>query len=145
MVVTVDTNIVFQGLYSSKGASNMILRLIRDEQVRLALSVPVFLEYHEVLKRPSTLTKTGLSEKHINAVLDLIAYVGYKYQIDYLYRPNLSDESDNKFVELALASNSVYLITTNTKHFTVKNELSLHPVMVVTPGQFIRIWRFENE
>ena len=44
MVVTVDTNIVFQGLYSNKGASNMILRLIRNEQVRLALSVPVFLK-----------------------------------------------------------------------------------------------------
>ncbi len=123
----------------------MILRLIRNEQIRLALSVPVFLEYCEVLKRPSTLAKTGLSEKNVNAVLDLIAYASYKYRIDYLYRPNLSDESDNKFVELALASNSDYLVTTNTKHFTVENELSLHPVIVVTPGQFIRLWRVENE
>jgi putative PIN family toxin of toxin-antitoxin system len=145
MVITVDTNIIFQGLYSSNGASHMILRLIRDEQVRLALSVPVFLEYCEVLKRPSTLAKTGLRENNVNAVLDLIAYVGYKCRIDFLYRPNLSDESDNKFVELALASNSDYLITANIKHFTVENELTLHPVKVVTPGQFIRIWRIENE
>jgi len=35
----------------------------------------------------------------------------------FLFRPNLKDENDNMFVELAIASQSKYLITSNTKSF----------------------------
>ena len=76
MIVTLDTNIIFQGIYSSKGASYQILKLIRHGKVQLALSVPVFMEYCEVLQRETTIEKTGLSKTNINAVLDLLAYVG---------------------------------------------------------------------
>jgi len=96
MIVTIDTSVIFQGLYSNKGASYQVLRLLKDGKIQLALSVPVFMEYCDVLKRQSTLKKTGLNTSQINAVLDYIAFTGLEHRISFLYRPNLSDESDNK-------------------------------------------------
>lgn len=145
MIVTIDTSVIFQGLYSNKGASYQVLRLLKDGKIQLALSVPVFMEYCDVLKRQSMLKKTGLNTSQINAVLDYIAFTGLEHRISFLYRPNLSDESDNKFIELALASQSNYLITANTKHFTTNHELQIFEVVVVTPGEFINYWRMKNE
>ncbi len=145
MIVTIDTSVLFQGLYSNKGASYQILRLLKEGKIQLALSVPVFMEYCDVLKRQSTLKKTGLNTTQINAVLDYIALTGLEHKISFLYRPNLKDESDNKFIELALASQSGYLITANIKHFTTNQELILFNVKAVTTGEFITLWRMKNE
>lgn len=145
MIVTIDTSVLFQGLYSNIGASNKILRLLGEGKIQFALSVPVFMEYCDVLKRHTTIEKTGLSTAQINAILDFIAFTGLEHRISFLYRPNLTDESDNKLIELALASQSLYLITANKKHFTATTELDLFGVEVVTPAEFIACWRIANE
>ena len=56
-------------------------------------------------------------------------------------RPNLRDENDNAFVELAFASGSAYLITQNVRDFTVDADLNLGQLTVVTPAQFMNQWR----
>ncbi len=145
MVITVDTNVIFQGLCSNIGASNKILKLLSNNKIQLALSVPVFIEYCDVLKRKSTLALTGLSESNIDAILDFLAYVGLEHRISFLYRPNLSDETDNKFIELSLASQSSFLVTSNVKHYVMNSDLRLYGVQVVTPGEFMRYWRDFNE
>jgi putative PIN family toxin of toxin-antitoxin system len=145
MVITVDTNVIFQGLCSNIGASNKILKLLSNNKIQLALSVPVFIEYCDVLKRKSTLSLTGLSENNIDAILDFLAYVGLEHRISFLYRPNLSDETDNKFIELSLASQSSFLVTSNVKHYVMNSDLRLYGVQVVTPGEFMRYWRDSNE
>ena len=145
MVITVDTNVIFQGLCSNIGASNKILKLLSNNKIQLALSVPVFIEYCDVLKRKSTLSLTGLSENNIDAILDFLAYVGLEHRISFLYRPNLSDETDNKFIELSLASQSSFLVTSNVKHYVMNSDLRLYGVQVVTPGEFMLYWRDSNE
>jgi len=145
MVITVDTNVIFQGLCSNIGASNKILKLLSNNKIQLALSVPVFIEYCDVLKRKSTLALTGLSESNIDAILDFLAYVGLEHRISFLYGPNLSDEADNKFIELSLASQSSFLVTSNVKHYVMNSDLRLYGLQVVTPGEFMRYWRDSNE
>ena len=39
-----DTNVIYQALRDDEGASYYILQLIRQQQIELALSVPVYLE-----------------------------------------------------------------------------------------------------
>jgi predicted nucleic acid-binding protein len=77
----------------------------------------------------------------VGTVLQFIAFVGEPSPIHYLWRPNLRDETDNKFVELAIASESRYLVTQNTRDFTVSTDLNLHPLGIVTPAQFLAEWR----
>jgi putative PIN family toxin of toxin-antitoxin system len=140
MLVTVDTNIVFQSLYSSLGASYRILQLIREGRVRIALSHRVFLEYEAVLTRKSSLRSFGLTKSDVADVLRLLAYMSEKFEPSYLFRPNLHDENDNMFVELAVVSQSGYLITQNMRDFR-NSELKFDSFRTVTPSMFLMEWR----
>ena len=86
---------------SRKGASHLILRKVREKQIRIALSVPLFNEYQDVLKRKKSLQDFGLQIDDINKFLRFIAYIGETYQTYFLFRPNLRDEKDNMVVETA--------------------------------------------
>ncbi|RLC84599.1 MAG: putative toxin-antitoxin system toxin component, PIN family [Chloroflexi bacterium] len=125
MIVTIDTNIMFQALYSSSGASFYILKLVRSGYLQLALSHTVFLEYEEVLLRPSSLRSFDLSREDVMRILRYIAYTGNKYDPKFLFRPNLRDENDNIFVELAIASNSKFIVTSNINPSCFANGLKI--------------------
>ena len=144
MIVTVDTNVIYSGLYSKKGASHLILRLILDEKLKLAVSTQTYFEYYDVLTREKTLENLKLSKEEIENILDLLALLSQKHSIYYLLRPNLQDEKDNIFVECAFASNSEYLITSNIKDFK-NSELGKFAYKLVTPGQFYKLWSALNE
>lgn len=145
MTVVVDTNVIYQALKSNLGASYFILQLIRERKLRLALSIPVFMEYEDVLNRKDSLKDFKLSKDDIQTILRFIAYIGIPYNIFYVFRPNLSDEGDNIFVELALASNANYLITRNIRDFTRRNELKFCYLKIITPSDFTKLWREKNE
>ena len=141
MKVTVDTNILYQAVCSRLGASNAILQLVRSGDLKLAISVPVYEEYCAVLTRPQVRRATGLSQLDIDAIFEFIALAGMPTPIDFLWRPNLNDESDNMFVELAIASGSEYLITRNRRHYSIGNQLLFDSFTVVTPAEFLTQWR----
>ncbi len=145
MVITLDTNVLYQALRNKNGASHFILNLISERKIRLALSVPVYSEYKDVLLRKKSLKDLGLYENDINAVLEFIAFISIPITIFYTFRPNLKDEADNLFVELSLASNSKYLITSNTKDYTKENDLKFQDLNIITPTEFIKLWRKQNE
>ena len=72
--------------------------------------MPVFLEYQDVLTRDNSLKDFGLQLNDVEKFLRFIAYIGKTFEIYFLLRPNLKDEKDNKIVELAVTSQSDYLI-----------------------------------
>jgi putative PIN family toxin of toxin-antitoxin system len=145
MMIVMDTNVLYQALRSNNGASYFILNLIRENKISMALSIQVFTEYEDVLKRPKSLKDLKLNTEDINKVLRFIAFIGRPFDIYFLFRPNLKDEKDNIFIELTLVSNSNYLITNNIKDFTVKNELKFDDLLVITPADFVKLWRKKNE
>ena len=144
MTVTIDTNVLYQALYSSAGASHAVFGLVRRGDLQLALSVPVFEEYRDVLLRPRVLKETGLTRDDVEAVLEFVALVGVATPIDFLWRPNLRDETDNMFVELAVASGSEYLITRNRRDYSVGKDLLFDSFRVVTPTEFLPAWRKQH-
>ncbi|MEA1911197.1 MAG: putative toxin-antitoxin system toxin component, PIN family [Spirochaetota bacterium] len=145
MITVIDTNVIFQGLDSSKGASYFILELLKDHKINLALSYQVITEYEEVLKRNTTLERLKLDSTDIDDILAYFAYIAFPYEPTYILRPNLRDEKDNIFVELAFVSNADYLITSNIKDFTKNNDLKFDNFTVITPGEFVVKWRRQNE
>ena len=144
MIVTIDTNVIFSGLYSKTGASHKILNLVLDEKIRLAVSTQTYFEYYEVLTRKKNLQQLNLTISEVEDFLDLLALLSQQHSIYFLLRPNLPDEKDNMFVECAFASNSEYLITSNVKDFK-NSELKKIGYKVVTPGQFYQIWMQQYE
>jgi putative PIN family toxin of toxin-antitoxin system len=139
--ITLDTNVVYQALRNSGGASNYIIKLIRDRKLELALSIPVFLEYSDVLLREKSLKDLELSKKDIRDFLDYIISIASPYSISFRMRPNLGDEADNMFVELAFASNSNFLVTSNIRDYTIGNNLLFDSFKVIAPTDFARMWR----
>lgn len=94
----------------------------------------------DVLTRPESLKAFELTRKDVVRFLRYIAYIGEKNDPQFLFRPNLKDEADNMFVELAIASQSRWLITSNLKDF-VSGELQFDNFELVTPANFIKIWK----
>ncbi len=143
MVITLDTNTLLAALLSQAGSSHRILRLIIQEELKLAISTPVLFEYEAVLKRKELLDKMNLSPGQVEDLLDLLVLLADKRSVYYRLRPNLLDEKDNIFVECAFSSNSRYLITSNTKDFHF-GRLKSHPFQVLTPGNFYSLWRRDH-
>lgn len=143
MLLTLDTNILYQALMSKTGASYFILQQVRNRKIQIVLSVPVFFEYQDVLTRDKSLKDFELKLNDVEKFLRFIAYIGKTFEIYFLLRPNLKDEKDNKIVELAVTSQSDYLITSNIRDF--KNaELKFDELKVITPSEFVKMWRNKN-
>jgi len=143
VLITLDTNIIYQALKSAEGASFYILQQVRKRSIQIALSVPLFDEYEDVLKREKSLKDFSLEVEDIDKFLRFIAYVGKPYKTYFLFRPNLKDEKDNMVVEVAITSQSDYLVTSNIKDF--KNaELKFDQLKIVTPSEFAKIWRSKD-
>lgn len=144
MIIVIDTNVLYQALRGKSGASHFILQLIRNQDISIALSFKVFNEYEDVLKRSTSLKDLSLNISDIDKVLRFLAYICKPISTYYLFRPNLRDEKDNIFIELAVSSNAEYLITSNIKDFTISNELEFDDIKIVTPSQFVKLWRKNN-
>lgn len=76
-------------------------------------------------------------------LLTALIKFGKSQKIYYLWRPNLKDENDNLFVELAIASGSQYLITNNVRDFK-SGELKTSSFEFITPYDFWKVLRSKN-
>ena len=66
--VVLDTNIIYTAMRSKKGTSYKLLKLIDRNIFKLQVSVPLILEYEDVLKR--NLSNLVLSKSDINDLID---------------------------------------------------------------------------
>jgi putative PIN family toxin of toxin-antitoxin system len=128
--VILDTNILVSGLKSKNGISYRILKMLPQKRFILCLSVPLFLEYESVIKSQIPY----LSKDEINNFLDYICLISKHIKINYLWRPILKDHHDDHILEVAVASNSKYIVTYNIKDFIPCNKFGID---VVTPREFL--------
>ena len=63
-----------------------------------------------------------------------------KYEIYYNWRLIVKDYDDNKFVDLAIASNSDYIVT-NDSHFKVLNKTDFPKVKTIKLDDFVDLLR----
>jgi len=135
MRVVLDTNVLVAGLMSRNGASHQILRGIALDVVDFAISVPLFLEYEEVLKRPAIVRQTGLSAKDIDMVLDVIAAKGHQTPLDFMWRPQLRDADDEMVLEAATNGAAAAIVTFNQRDFLPA--ATTFGLRVITPGDYL--------
>ncbi len=131
--VVIDTNVLIAALRSQRGASFLLLSLIGDRRWQMNLSVPLFLEYEDVAKRPdSGLT---LSTEQVDDVLNFICAEANLREIFYLWRPVLPDPADDFILELAVESRCDFIITFNIRDFAGAEKFGIG---VITPQEFLR-------
>ena len=137
--IVLDTNVIVAGLQSRNGASNRLLRLIPDRAFELLLSVPLYLEYEAVLKRPERSAAHGLNEGQIDMLLAVWARFGVPVTLHYLWRPQLRDAKDEMVLETAVNGRADYLVTFNTQDF--KPAAPRFGLKLATPAQWLALWR----
>jgi putative PIN family toxin of toxin-antitoxin system len=112
-----DTNVIYSGLRSRLGAAHRLLQELGvSTAFRNHLSVPLLLEYEEVLRRNSR--ALGLTHLDIDDFLDYVCSVAGLHKVFYLWRPFLSDPDDDMLLELAVEANCSRIVTYNVKDFS---------------------------
>jgi putative PIN family toxin of toxin-antitoxin system len=132
--IVADTNVFVTALRSQFGASYKLLSLIDKESFQLNLSVPLALEYEAVAKRQ--VGEIALSEKEIDDILDYVISKANRWEIYFLWRPQLKDASDDMVLELAVTSNCNYIITYNVNDFKGIDDFGIE---VMTPKEFLEL------
>jgi predicted nucleic acid-binding protein len=108
--------------------------MIDDERFKVSISVPLVFEYEDAIKRNKS--KIRLSESDIEVVLDYICLVAEHRKIFYLWRPFLKDPKDDMILEIAVETESNFIITFNKKDFEGIDKFNLK---VATPKEFLKI------
>ena len=132
--VVIDTNVIIAALKSRRGASFKLISLIDSNLFKINLSVSLLLEYEDVLKRETI--EIPLKNKDIDDILDYLCKIANKREIFYLWRPFLKDPGDDFVLELAVESQSDFIITYNLKDFKGIEKFGLK---AVTPREFLKL------
>lgn len=132
--IVIDTNVIVSALRSRNGFSFDLLSIIDDKRFKISISVPLILEYEDAIKRNKKVIK--LSQPNIDAILDYICLVAEKRKIFYLWRPFLRDPNDDMILELAVESESDFIISFNKKDFVGTRKFNIE---VLTPKEILQM------
>jgi putative PIN family toxin of toxin-antitoxin system len=143
MRIVLDTNVLVAALRSDAGASRKLLESALDQRYGLLLSVPLMIEYEDVLVRPEHLEVAGVSTKEVGILLDALAAVGEGVRLSFLWRPLLKDPADDMVLETAMNGRADLLVTFNQRHFAAADKL--FKIEITTPGQAWRHLETEHE
>jgi len=136
MVIVMDTDTIVAALRSPAGASAELLRRARLNQIALAASVSLFMEYEAVCTRAEHRQAAGLDLSEVTGFLDGLAYLIRPVEVHFLWRPQLRDPADELVLEAAVNAGAQALVTFNLKHFSVAaNRFGL---ICLQPGRFLR-------
>jgi predicted nucleic acid-binding protein len=135
MRVVFDTSVLVAAVRSRRGASFALVSSIPSERFQLCLSVPLYLEWQDVLTRPEHLPP-GRSAEDVLAALRALVASAHLQEIHYLWRPFLADADDDMVLELALAAGCRCIVTHNSRDFVGASRLG---VEIMLPGEFLRL------
>ena len=133
--LVLDTSVLIAGIRSSGGASNLLLRLAMLRRVTPRATVPLFLEYEDVLKRPAQMQAHGLSSPQVDAFLAALAGAIDPVEVHFGWRPQLDDAGDEMVLEAAVNGRADAIVTFNLRH--LERTAGRFGIAAVTPHGFL--------
>ena len=130
--IVIDTNVIYTALRAKRGASSKLVSLVGAGLFEIHLSVPLVLEYEDVLLRKNT--SLPVTKDVIFDTIDSLCALGQHHKIRFLWRPYLRDPKDEFVLELAVASKSKYIVTYNKRDFVGVDKFG---IKVLTPKEFL--------
>jgi putative PIN family toxin of toxin-antitoxin system len=130
--IVLDTNVLVAALRSRRGSSYRLLSLVDAGFFEINVSVPLVLEYEDVLSRP----ELRLSPEDARDAVDYLCTIGNRHQIHFLWRPYLDDPKDDMVLELAVTAGCRYIVTFNERDF---RDIERFGLQAIRPIEFLRI------
>ena len=114
--VVIDTNIIISAQRSMHGASARLVSLIGTGLFDIHVSIPLVLEYEEILARYQS--SLGLNQSDILDLVDALCHLAIRHKrIQFSWRPYLRDPKDEFILDLAVKARCDYIVTFNEKDF----------------------------
>lgn len=132
-LIVLDTSVLVAALRSRRGAAFRLLSLVGTGRFRIAVSVPLVLEYEDALLRQ--IAEISLNQSNIRAVLDYLCSVGKHQDIFFLWRPLLRDPKDDMVAEVAVAAGCDAIVTYNRRDFAGVEKFGMR---ILTPAEFLK-------
>ncbi len=129
--IVIDTNVLVSALRSKHGWSFALLSSIGTGLFDHVVTVPLVMEYEDVLLRPGMVP---LSAAAVHAVVDYLCATGTQQEIHFLWRPLLPDAKDDLVLEAAANGSCAYVVTHNVRDFIGAQKLG---IAVTTPADFM--------
>ena len=136
MRVILDTNVLVAALRSDMGAAYAIVSQLPSERFQIALTVPLYLQYQEVLTRLEHMTGASTRDDILN-FLRYLCSIAHRQRVFFLWRPWLKDPTDDMVLEAAVASQSRYIITYNLRDFTGSGIEEYFGILPLRPQEFL--------
>jgi putative PIN family toxin of toxin-antitoxin system len=130
--IVLDTNVLVAALRSRRGSSYRLLSLVDAGLFEINVSVPLVLEYEDVLSRP----ELRLSPDDARDAVDYLCTIGNRHQIHFLWRPYLDDPRDDMVLEVAVGAGCRYIVTFNERDF---RDIERFGLQAIRPIEFLRI------
>ena len=102
---------IHSGLSSRREASFKLLSLFGSDRFEIHLSVPLVLEYEEVLQEKKR--DLGLTETDVDDVLDCLCRVAGLHEVHFLWLSCPKDLDDEMILEIAVGASCDYIVTYN--------------------------------
>jgi len=132
--VVIDTNVIIAAMRSRRGASALLLSMLADERFVTHLSIPLALEYEDVLMRQRI--EMGLSVDDVNGLVDSLCALSVRHeQIHFVWRPSLPDVRDEHILDLAVKGSCTAIITYNIRDFAGAERFGIR---IIDPRTFLR-------
>ena len=131
--VVIDTNVLIAAQRSQRCASSKLMSLVGMGQFDIHVSVPLVLEYEEVLIRQRL--QLGLTQADVADIVDALCALATPHEIYFLWRPYLHDRKDELILELAVAARCDYIITYNKRDFS---GVETFGIRVIDPRTFLQ-------
>lgn len=138
MIVVLDTDVLVAALRSRKGASRQWLKAVLRRKVEMALSVPLALQYEEVMLRPEHISQAKARPEQIFLLLDTLCQIAIPVEISFLWRPILHDPSDEMVLETAINGQADLLLTFNSADYLGAERFG---VRIAKPGPAWKLWK----
>lgn len=136
-----DTGVIVAALRSRQGASNRLVECVARERLRPLVSTALFLEYEEVLQRPENRLATGMTAEDVEGFLAAFASASEAVDVNFRWRPQLKDSSDDLVLEAAINGRAGALVTHNIRDF--RDAARLLNLRVLLPRELLKELKHE--
>ena len=138
MNIVLDTSVLVAAARSRNGASHRLLSGMPNDRFTTVISVPLFVEYQDVLLQPENLLDR--TPRQAEGFLNFLLSISHLQEVFYQWRPALSDPDDDMVLEVAGAGNCRYIVTHNRRDFRGSESWG---VTAIKPSDFIKL--IENQ
>lgn len=136
--IVIDTNVWVSALRSRSGWSFELLSRLGQGSYQHVVTVPLVMEYEDVLLRPSMVR---IPPAAVQAVLDYLCATAVRQTVHFLWRPRLPDVKDDMVLEAAVNGQCQCIVTWNIRDFATASEFGID---VLNPQTYLNTIKGEK-